>query len=131
MGYRSNADVVFYTRDNQFIPESERMPFAALKLWVDENYPLREAIDEWGATVTYEPEQGYVYISYLDVKWYSGYGHVEAVDATLARFNETFEDSNNVAYEFVRIGEEPDDIEELRSDEADYRLGVRREVYFD
>lgn len=129
MGYRSGVDVVFYVRDNPNI--TDKMPFAALKLWVDENYPLREAIDEWGATVTYEPDHGYVYITYDDVKWYSGYGHVEAVDATLARFNETFEDSNNVAYEFVRIGEELDDIEELRSDEADYRLGVRREVYFD
>jgi len=130
MGYRSNVDVVFYTRDNEFIPEGERMPFAALKLWVDENYPVKEAIDGWDATVTYEPERGYIYISYLDVKWYP-VGHVHDVDAALATFDETFDGANNVAYEFVRIGEQPEDIEELRSDEADYRLGVRREVYFD
>ena len=128
MSYRSGVDVVFYTRDNPNI--TDKMPFAALKLWVDENYPIREAIDEWGATVTYEPDHGYVYISYLDVKWYSG-GHVQGVDAAFATFNETFEDCNNVAYEFVRIGEELGDIEESCSACCDYRLGVRREVYFD
>ena len=128
MGYRSGVDVVFYVRDNPNI--TDKMPFAALKLWVDENYPLREAIDEWGATVTYEPDHGYVYITYDDVKWYPG-GHVEAVDAALAKFGSTFNRAINAAYEFVRLGEESDDIEELRSDWADYRLGVRREVYFD
>lgn len=130
MGYRSNVDLVFYTRDNEFIPEGERMPFAALKLWVDENYPVKEAEGEWGATVTYEPERGYIYISYLDVKWYPS-THTQDVDAAFATFNKTFEDANNVAYEFVRIGEQTDDIEEDRSAEADYRLGVGREVHFD
>lgn len=130
MGYRSDVDVVFYTRDHQFVPESERMPFAALKLWVDENYPVKEAIDEWGATVTYEPDHGHIYISYLDVKWYPSI-HVQDVDAALAKFDETFDGAINVAYEFVRIGEENGDVEENRSVEADYRMGVRREVYFD
>lgn len=130
MGYRSNVDVVFYTRDYEPIPEAERMPFAALKLWVDENYPVKEAEDEWGVTVTYEPNHSYIYISYLDVKWYPG-NHVHDVEAALAKFDETFEGAINVAYEFVRIGEQSDDTEENRSECADYRLGVRREVYFD
>lgn len=130
MGYISDVDVVFYTRDTQFIPEAERMPFAALKLWVDENYPVKEADDEWGATVTYEPDHGYIHIKYEDVKWYPG-EHTSSAEAALTRFDETFDGAINVAYEFVRIGEHTDDIEENRSAETDYRLGVRREVYFD
>lgn len=130
MGYRSNVDVVFYTRDHEFIPEGERMPFAALKLWVDENYPVKEAEDEWGATVTYESERSFIHINYLDVKWYPG-NHEQDVYAAFATFDETFDGAENVAYEFIRIGEQADDIEESNSASADYRLGVRREVYFD
>lgn len=134
MGYRSNVDVVFYVRQDADI--TIPLPYAALKLWVDENYPVKQAIDEWGATVTYEPEQGYIYISYLDVKWYQG-EHLNAVDAAFHRFSDTFDNEAHssspasAAYEFVCTGENTEDIEERRSDWSDYRLGVRREVYFE
>jgi hypothetical protein len=128
MGYRSDVHVVFYTRDNPHIQDP--MPFSALKLWVDENYPVRESEDEWGATVTYEPDHGYIYVTYQDVKWYPGQ-HTADVDAAFALFDETFADQPGVAYEFVRIGEEPDDIEGNRSADADYILGVKREIYFE
>jgi hypothetical protein len=126
MGYRSNVDVVFYTRDTAPDP----MPYAALKLWVEENYPVREARDEWGAEITYDEESECIYISYLDVKWYPG-SHIHAVDGAFELFDNTFEDHPSVAYEFVRIGEEPNDVEEIRSDNADYILGVKREIYFE
>jgi hypothetical protein len=126
MGYRSNVDVVFYTRDTAPDP----MPYAALKLWVDENYPVREAEDEWDAETTYSEERGFIYISYLDVKWYHG-DHPSRVEAALKLFDKTFEDHLSVAYEFVRIGEELDDVEEMRSVNADYLLGVKREIYFE
>lgn len=125
MGYRSEVNLVFYTRNQ------EAVPFAALKLWFDENYPHREATTEWEAKV--ETGDGWVMVIYGDVKWYPGYTHVEAVDRAMRRFIDTFEanDKGNVAYEFVRVGEETDDIEEVRTDYCDYRLDVRREVYFD
>ena len=126
MGYRSNVDVVFYTRDTSPDP----MPYAALKLWVGENYPVREAEDEWGADVTYHEGGGYIYISYLDVKWYPG-DHPSRVEAALELFDKTFEDLPSVAYELVRIGEELNDNDHHASANADYRLGIRREAYFD
>lgn len=72
-------------------------------------------------------------VTYQDVKWYQGYSHVEAVDHAVRNFIDTFEanDKDNVAYEAIRIGEETEDIEEQRSGYCDYRLGVRREIYFD
>ena len=132
MGYRSEVNLVFYTR------HQEAVPFAALKLWFDENYPHKEATTEWEARIetggcgdVTDPD--WIMVIYENVKWYQGYTHVEEVDHAMRSFIDTFEatDKDNVAYEFVRVGEEIDDIEEIRSAYSDWRLGVRREVYFD
>lgn len=128
MGYRSDVHVVFYTRDNPHIPDP--MPFSALKLWFEENYPVKEAKDECMAEIEYDSDHGYIYVTYTDVKWYPGQ-HTADVDAVLVLFDATFEYQPGVAYEFVRTGEESDDIEENRSADADYILGVKREIYFE
>lgn len=131
MGYRSEVTFVFYTR------KQEVVPFAALKLWFDENYPHKEATTEWEAKVEtggyHDHTQDWIMVTYQDVKWYQGYSHVEAVDRAMQNFIDTFEadDKDNVAYESIRLGEETEDIEERRSGYSDYRLGVKREVYFD
>ena len=131
MGYRSEVTFVFYTRHQEVVP------FAALKLWFDENYPHKEATTEWEAKIETggynDSPEDWIMVTYQDVKWYQGYTHVEAVDRAMRRFIDTFEanDKDNVAFEHIRIGEEPDDIEEVRTAYCDYRLGVRREVYFD
>lgn len=124
MGYRSDVTFAFYTRNQ------EAVPFAALKLWFDENYPHREAREEWEARI--ETGDDWITVEYHDVKWYPGYTHVEAANRAMRTFIDTFEanDKDNVAYEFVRVGEETEDIEEDRTNYCDYRLGVRREIYF-
>ena len=131
MGYRSAVPLAFYTR------HQEAVPFAALKLWFDENYPHKEATTEWEAKIETggynDSPEDWIMVTYEDVKWYQGYTHVEAVDRAMRSFIDTFEanDKDNVAFEHIRIGEEPDDIEEVRTAYCDYRLGVRREIYFD
>ena len=124
MGYRSDVTFAFYTRNQ------EAVPFAALKLWFDENYPHSEATTEWEARI--ETGDGWITVEYRDVKWYPGYTHVDAVDRAVRTFIDTFEanDKDNVAFEQVRVGEETDDIEEDRTNYCDYLLSVRREIYF-
>lgn len=133
MGYRSTVTLAFYTRHQEVVP------FAALKLWFDENYPHKEATTEWEARI--ETGDDWITVEYLDVKWYPGYTHVVEVNKAIESFVSTFEanDTDNVAYEYVRIGEETEDIEEDRSGYCDYRLGVycdyrlgvSREICFD
>jgi hypothetical protein len=130
MGYRSDVSVVFYTLD------AERMPLAALKLWFDENYPHEVAKAEWAAKI--EEGDDYLLVNYTDVKWYDDYTHPKEVDAALRRFTETFDAEDVVtehgapaAYDFVRIGEEVADIDTDRSGWTNYRLDVKREIYFD
>lgn len=124
MGYRSDVSVVFYTRN------TEEVPFSAIKFWFDENYPRKDAVEEWGAEISVGPY--WVMVTYQDVKWYSDYSHTQAVRATFDSFDECFQcnDFDRTAWEMVEVGEQMDDIRETRSDYCDYLLGVRREIVF-
>jgi hypothetical protein len=128
MGYRSDVVVAFYKRQGM---QSDAVSAPVLKLWLDENYPIAEAKGEWLAEV--EVGTDAVLVRYESVKWYSGYKHVEAVEAALERFAHTFDttsDESPAAYEVMRIGEELNDIEHEHSDWPDWRLDVRREIEF-
>jgi hypothetical protein len=127
MGYRSDVAIAFYpsSRDNP-------VPFSTIKLWFDENYPHRMAVDEWSAEI--DAEADFILVRYRNVKWYEGYEHVVAVENAIRLFNQTFEtgeEDTGAAYEFARIGEETGDFEEDASPWSDCRLMVRREIIFE
>ena len=125
MGYRSDVSIVFYTTS------TEKLPFVAIKLWFDENYPHQTATEHWDAKV--DCGDDYVLVTYNAVKWYEEYEHVITVDAAVKLFTDTFECNEDGAahWETVRVGERWDDIEEGRSNYTNYRLGVRSEITFD
>jgi hypothetical protein len=142
MGYRSDVKIVFYLTRGTIDPYTPvnlaltkgrpTLPFAALKLWFDENYPVAEARDEWEAKIDYGDE--HILVSYHDVKWYDTYEHPKAVELVFEKFSETFrsdERDHRGQYEAVRIGEQDDDIEADRSSYADHRLSVERSIIFE
>ena len=143
MGYRSDIKIVFYLTHGTIDPSSAinalinpdpkpTLPFAALKLWFDENYPVQEAKDDWGVEIKYG--DNYILCSYYDVKWYPDYDHVKAVEAAFENFSGIFrsdERDHRAQYEIVRIGEQDDDIEADRSSYADHRLCVERSILFE
>ena len=143
MGYRSDVKVVFYltkgcTYDfdtDRPAPPSEDTPalsFAALKLWFEETYPVKEAKEEWGATIDYGDD--HILVSYHDVKWYPNYQHPQDVTQAFEKFSDAFrsnERDHRGQHEFVRIGEEDDDVERECSDYADRRLFVERSIIFE
>jgi hypothetical protein len=137
MGYRSEVDVVIYA------PVGSETSYPLLKLWFDENYPHAVARDQWEATITYEPERRGISVYYNDVKWYDTYEHpqavesvFEAIDAMLDTMPVTTikdgvsQDPNvipfEIAWEFVRLGEENQDTEIRMSTNADAVIGVNR-----
>lgn len=124
MGYRSDVSIVFYTR------KPDEVPFAAIKFWFDENYPRKEAVEEWGALI--ETGDTWVLVTYEAVKWYNDYEHVQAVRGSLDSFTECFQsnDFDRTGWELIEIGEETQDIQETRSDYCDYRLAVHRTIQF-
>ena len=134
MGYRSDIDVVFY------VPAGSETAYPLLKLWFDANYPHAEAKGEWDASIDYDEENQAILVGYHDVKWYSDYEHVKTVEKTFDDIdglihNDTIttvtEDDTDavpfeIAWEFVRIGEDDNDIETRASDNADYVITVNR-----
>ena len=120
MGYRSDIKAAFYA------PKDKA---AALKLYVDENFPKDFDLD-------LHPIHNGHYQGYMcesdDVKWYESYPEVVAFNRFVANFLEIADGENGGelrwAYEFVRVGEDNDDIEEIRSDYSDYQLSVERNI---
>ena len=141
MGYRSDVQIAFYltqgTSDTATYatPPTEDnpiLPFAALKLWFDETYPVKEAKEDWGATIVYG--DNYITVSYQDVKWYEGYEHPNNVSEVFEKFSAAFrsdERDHRAQYEMVRIGEELDDIQKECSSYADWRINVERSIIFE
>ncbi len=124
MGYRSEVKAVFYAPQEKW---------AALKLYVDENFPtVGDLIKDEDLK---EFDTG-VYCGYLfeqdDVKWYPNYAEVIAFNEFVHAFLELAEGENAEAldwnYEFARLGENYDDIETVQSDGCVYLLDVRREI---
>jgi hypothetical protein len=137
MGYRSEVDVVIYA------PVSSETSYPLLKLWFDENYPVKEATNEWEARITYDSESRGISVYYNDVKWYDHYEHMQAVEEVFKAIDAMLDampvttikdgvsqDPNvipfEIAWEFVRLGEEDQDTEIRMSANADAVIGVNR-----
>lgn len=139
MGYRSDVKIVFYlthpihdtTNANDNTPPPA-LSFAALKLWFEETYPVKEAKEEWEAEIEYG--SNYILCSYQDVKWYEGYQHPNNVSNAFEKFSAAFrsdERDHRAQYEFVRIGEEYDDIQLDSSSYSDHRIAIERSMIFE
>jgi hypothetical protein len=120
MGYRSDVAAVFYV--------SKEKHFPVLKLWLDENFPIKmfnDAIRWFDKGMVLECE---------NVKWYDNYPDVQAFEFAANKFIElcnatVSEGTPTFNYEFVRIGEDYDDVEVVREGIAyECLLGVSRGV---
>jgi hypothetical protein len=126
MGYRSAVEAVFYTRNEEEYP--------LLKLYVEENFPKFWANDADEDTLTPIKATnvwGYHFIA-NNVKWYESYPEIQEFNEFVVKFNKLLMENERArptwAYEFVRIGEEMNDVEEERSDNAEFILCVSREI---
>ena len=125
MGYRSNVKAVFYVHTK----DKEQWP--ALRLFVDENFPegLKDGLEVIGSSYY----SGYVF-SYEDTKWYDGYDSVGAFNVFVDRYRELIEGEGAVlpwVYEFIRIGEDTEDVETTSAGDAGYVIRVVRTIESD
>jgi hypothetical protein len=103
MGYRSDVHALFYTTRKEDLP--------VLKLYMDENYPKDlHDLEEVSSNRIYGYE-----MKYDNVKWYESYDDVKAFDAFRTKYSALLdaqeENGKEWAFEFVRIGEETEDVE--------------------
>jgi hypothetical protein len=130
MGYRSDVTIIMYPSADH------RDKFAALKLYVDENLP-----DEF--EVIGEGDRRYLHCYIDGVKWYDSYEEVNAYTKAFNEWDDMFADPDDPSakeglqadtifhYEFMRIGEDYEDVEYHQSYGADHVLNMSREVYID
>lgn len=117
MGYRSDVMALFYCNDTQW---------PAMKLFVDENFPepLKSDLSMFkGRNIS-----GFKF-SNEHVKWYDSYPEVQAFAMFMNKFQEIGDNEDlKWSYEFTRLGEQTDDIEETQSMYADGFLYVNRSI---
>ena len=120
MGYRSEVTAIFYCHNQDDYP--------SMKLFVEENIggTFKEDITE-------EESNNRKYIKFYleDVKWYDSYSDVIQFNKFIKAFVELADDDESKltwAYEFVRFGEELNDIEVTESDGAENVLHIYRGV---
>jgi hypothetical protein len=120
MGYRSDVHILFYADT----PED----FPAMKLAITEN------ITTPGFLSQMESRRGRVgdilYFNIFDIKWYDSYSEIQEFEKLFNLFDE-MDRERGWNYEFVRIGEELDDIEEKHSANPGFYLRVTRSVELD
>jgi hypothetical protein len=120
MGYRSDVAAVFYVTDVEHFP--------VLKLWLDENFPTKD----WDDNIRWFT-RGMIF-ECGDVKWYESYPDVQAFDAAQDKFidlcnAEVSEGTPTFNYEFIRIGEELDDVDVTREGISyEYLLDLNRTI---
>jgi len=136
MGYRSDVTIVMYPRLEDDYP--------MLKLFVEENLPDKfeeHEVERSFASVVFSKGEStvfrYLLLEFDSVKWYEGY---EGVDVYTRLFSEWGSKFRNVTdpegeplfhYEFMRIGEDYEDIVYDCSYGSDHLLNMSREVYID
>ena len=124
MGYRSDVTIVMYPKRKE--------DFAALKLYVDENLPDQFEVHEDNNRI-----EGFRYLmlEFDSIKWYEGYEEVDVYTRAFSKWDTMFEDEYEPEqgsifhYEFVRLGEDYEDIVYDRSVDSDMILGIERRAY--
>ena len=116
MGYRSNITAVFYTTKEEF---------SMMKLYIDEHFP-----QEFKGYLKVQGERAYVF-KLDNVKWYDSYPEVQAFQRFVSNLLELAKggnDNTQWSYEFLRIGEDSNDIEETYSDGSEHILSLSWDV---
>ena len=120
MGYRSEVTAIFYCHNQDDYP--------SMKLFVEENIggTFKEDLTEEGSN-----DRKYIKFYLEDFKWYGSYTDVIEFNEFIKAFVELADDDESKltwAYEFVRFGEELNDIEVTESDGANQVLCIHRYV---
>jgi hypothetical protein len=142
MGYRSDVMAAFYVNTTE---DRKADALLAMRAW----YMLKKgecgvqdkSSAEWLFDNFREVKRGYVF-EVDNVKWYDSYEEVQMFDALVTSFKEAFientehgadhgYDETDYGYEFVRIGEEDDDIHTENDGANDWVLRLERNILCD
>ena len=123
MGYRSEVTALIYPAGG----EHNLLEYDKLKLLM--NTTFKELFDEWGGEREFEDgwewDDNHRVLQFIatSVKWYDSYPEVQRFVKFLEEVHEL-----EYEYEFIRLGEEDDDVETDSTGDANGYLSVRRSI---
>jgi hypothetical protein len=125
MGYRSDVTCIIYpvdrdTADVNIVEEN----YSLLKTMM--NTAFKNVNDMFSENIVWHDREKVLVFKMNDTKWYDSFPDVQAFNSMLDFFKS--EDNMRFCFEFVRVGEELEDNEEVYSDGAEYILGITREI---
>ena len=125
MGYRSDVMAVFYTYDPTEYP--------AMKLFIDEHIPEFFRTDEYMRLFSGGMPRHVQGIKFTmnGLKWYPSYPDVQAFEEAIRKFEKLSDGGDKWLWEFVRLGEEVEDVEERSCSESESLLYVVRSIECD
>jgi len=125
MGYRSDVMAVFYTYDPTEYP--------AMKLFIDEHVPEFFRSDEYMRLFSGGMPRHVQGIKFTmnGMKWYPSYPEVQAFEEAIRKFEKLSDGGDKWLWEFVRLGEEVEDVEERSCSESESLLYVVRSIECD
>jgi hypothetical protein len=129
MGYRSDLVVLIYPDVDKVEDESPK--YEQLKLLMGTTF--KHIVEEFGDPyMTWIDADRVLKFDIKDVKWYPSYPDVQMFETMLAAFKGSGDDDEDIkgyCTEFIRIGEDTEDVEQVHTGHNNhYYLQVRREI---
>jgi len=122
MGYRSDVAIAMYAVEEKDAP--------AIKLWLKENFPQ----EGWDDNAIRWFNRGMIFQA-NNIKWYEYDDEViKAVMRSLDEFENLFSDEQDTpegAYDYIRIGEDDDDVDQRHIGNAEYLVSLQRSIYIE
>ena len=103
MGYRSEVRCLVYP-SSALEPSQQTEAYNTLKMLM--NTTFKDVMDDFGANITFIDVKEVVDFEINDVKWYDSWDDVSRFMAMLPQLEEA-----GFSYEYIRVGEDSDDIE--------------------
>ena len=123
MGYRSDVVAVFYTQD--------AIEFPSIKLFIDEHIPEFFRTDEYMRTFEANHDLRGIKFTMNGLKWYPSYPDIQGFERAIEKFEKLSDGGDKWLWEFVRLGEEVEDVEERSCSEAHNLIYVVRSIESD
>jgi len=118
MGYRSDVKALIYPVSS----EHSLIEYDKLKLLM--NTTFKHVLDSWGnESFSWDDKHRILVFNANSVKWYESYPEVDMFPKFLADVHEL-----EYEYEFIRLGEEDDDVEEDSTGDAQGYMYVSRTI---
>ena len=124
MGYRSDVRAHVYPFRIAGDPDSTvAVADGYARLKVIMNTTHKELMEYWGENFSWNDHQQFLDFKLDYVKWYDDYPEIKTFMSFLNEIAEL-----DFEYEFLRMGEDANDVESVTSDGSDGLLEVRREI---